>query len=335
MPDEPATTPASLVGLLAEDDRLRVVAALALGARKPGEVLVATGLTSRELAVALGRLVAGGLVATVDGELELRAELFTRAARAAVPEEPVEDHGMADPRAAAVLRTFVRAGQVPRLPTSAAKRRVVLEHIVTVFEPGVHYAEREVNAMLRAWHDDHATLRRYLVDEGLLARERGEYWRVGGWVDTTAAAEDVPTAARREQRLAAYALVEDGDAVLLCRLRSRVHNGRWTLPGGGVDFGERPADAVVREVYEETGLTVRVTGLLDVDSELMRFERDGEPVDSHPVRVLYRVEVTGGTLGVVEVGGSTEAVRWWPRGELAVDHVTPYAWSVVCRGTLA
>ena len=51
------------------------------------------------------------------------------------------------------------------------------------FEPGVRYPEREVDAVLRAWHDDHAALRRYLVDEALLARENGVYWRVGGPVD--------------------------------------------------------------------------------------------------------------------------------------------------------
>jgi hypothetical protein len=63
------------------------------------------------------------------------------------------------------------------------KRRVVLEHIVASFEPGVRYPEREVDAVLRAWHPDHASLRRYLVDEDLLARDAGEYWRTGGYVD--------------------------------------------------------------------------------------------------------------------------------------------------------
>jgi hypothetical protein len=57
---------------------------------------------------------------------------------------------------------------------------VVLEHIAALFEPGVRYPEREVDAILRAWHPDHAALRRYLVDEQLLARDAGEYWRIGG-----------------------------------------------------------------------------------------------------------------------------------------------------------
>jgi hypothetical protein len=54
---------------------------------------------------------------------------------------------------------------------------------VRVFEAGVRYPEREVNALLAVWHPDVAALRRYLVDEGLLTREAGVYWRSGGWVD--------------------------------------------------------------------------------------------------------------------------------------------------------
>jgi len=47
----------------------------------------------------------------------------------------------------------------------------------------VRYPEREVDAMLRAWHPDHAALRRHLVDEDLLARDAGMYWRIGGPTD--------------------------------------------------------------------------------------------------------------------------------------------------------
>src|SRR3954452_21778720 len=64
-----------------------------------------------------------------------------------------------------------------------SKRLVVLDHICRVFEIGVRYHERECNAYLRAFHPDTAALRRYLVDEGFLAREKNVYWRTGGSVD--------------------------------------------------------------------------------------------------------------------------------------------------------
>ena len=61
----------------------------------------------------------------------------------------------------------------------------MLEHIVACFEPGVRYPERAVDAILRAWYDDYVTLRRYLIDEDLMARENGLYWRAGGYVDVS------------------------------------------------------------------------------------------------------------------------------------------------------
>ena len=66
---------------------------------------------------------------------------------------------------------------------ASGKRRLVLERLAQDFEPGRHYSEREVNAVLRERHPGVAALRRYLVDEGFMDRIPGEYWRSGGLVD--------------------------------------------------------------------------------------------------------------------------------------------------------
>lgn len=174
---------AALVGLLAEPERLRVVAAIVLGAETPTAVAEVAGLDARDVVRSLQRLTSGGLVRVTDGRLRIDTNVFKEAARAATPVEEPEDHGVADPGAAAVLRTFLRNGRIVSMPAAMGKRRTVLEHVVLSFEPGVRYAEREVDAVLRAWYDDHAALRRYLVDEGLLGRGDGEYWRTGGTVE--------------------------------------------------------------------------------------------------------------------------------------------------------
>jgi hypothetical protein len=83
----------------------------------------------------------------------------------------------------AVLRTFVVGGQLSSMPRAGRKRRIVLEHLVVTFEPGVRYSEAEVNAVLRSFWPDVAALRRYLVDAQLLDRAAGTYWRIGGPVD--------------------------------------------------------------------------------------------------------------------------------------------------------
>ncbi|RKR86062.1 hypothetical protein BDK92_0283 [Micromonospora pisi] len=83
-----------------------------------------------------------------------------------------------------VLRAFLKDDRLVAIPTKAGKRRVLLEHIVTSFEPGVRLTEREVDAVLRAFYEpDWVSLRRYLISEGLMSRENGIYWRTGGPVD--------------------------------------------------------------------------------------------------------------------------------------------------------
>lgn len=172
-----------IVGLLADDARLAVVAALALGSTDLAGVAAATGLSQTDVALAARRLGRGGLVRRDGADLTLRRELFGLAARAAGQAAPSPEPLSTDPAVNAVLQAFVREGRLTSIPAHRTKRRVVLEHLVRVFEPGLRYPEREVNALLAVWHPDTAALRRYLVDEGLLSRDAGVYWRSGGPVD--------------------------------------------------------------------------------------------------------------------------------------------------------
>ncbi len=110
------------------------------------------------------------------------------------------------------------------------------------------------------------------------------------------------------RRVGAYAVCIDGGSVLLTRLWERARAaGRWTLPGGGMRFGEHPEETLRRELYEETGLIGEVQELLDVRSHVLT------PHGSHPglqvVQFLYRVEANG-VPRVVERGGSTVDAAW-------------------------
>jgi hypothetical protein len=173
----------TIVGLLADPARLKVVAALALGAGTIEEVADVAGLPLKDVALAARRLSRAGLVHRDGHALALHAERFGEAARSAAAMAPPEEPLSADPVEDAVLRTFLRQGRLVSIPAQLSKRRVVLEHLVRVFEPGIRYPEREVNALLAAWHPDVAALRRYLVDEALLTRDAGMYWRSGGRVE--------------------------------------------------------------------------------------------------------------------------------------------------------
>lgn len=88
-------------------------------------------------------------------------------------------------------------------------------------------------------------------------------------------------------------------------MRAPEHVGFWTLLGGGIDFGEDPSDAMVREVQEETGLHVRSRGIAGVDSLVV--PGGGSAIHSH--RIVYLTEVVGGALAA-EVNGSTDLCEW-------------------------
>jgi hypothetical protein len=89
---------------------------------------------------------------------------------------------IADQKLRRVLRSYLVHGRLPVFPRGGAKRSLLLGYLATAFEPGLRYTETEVNEIVGVWHPDVAALRRYLVDEGLLARQDGQYWRCGGWV---------------------------------------------------------------------------------------------------------------------------------------------------------
>ena len=79
-----------------------------------------------------------------------------------------------------VLDTFLHLGRLTRLPAQRSKQRIILERLAQEFEPGREYTEREVNRILVEFYDDVATLRRGLVEQGLLERAEGVYRRGGG-----------------------------------------------------------------------------------------------------------------------------------------------------------
>lgn len=81
------------------------------------------------------------------------------------------------------LRPFIRDGRISAIPAKRALRLLLLDLVAQAFEPGRRYSELAVNEILKALYDDHAALRRYLVDEDLLSRTPdGTYWRSGGTV---------------------------------------------------------------------------------------------------------------------------------------------------------
>jgi 8-oxo-dGTP diphosphatase len=128
--------------------------------------------------------------------------------------------------------------------------------------------------------------------------------------------------ANRVRRFGAYGLITDPEGrILLSQIAENYPGaGRWHLPGGGTDFGEQPPQALVREVYEETGQRVEVGELLDVTffHNPAALGPEGVPLDWFSVRAVYRAQVTSPTVvRVMEAtGGSTADARWFEPAEV-------------------
>jgi len=130
----------------------------------------------------------------------------------------------------------------------------------------------------------------------------------------------------RFQRVAVYALVRRGDDVLLTRISARgAHPGAWTLPGGGLDHGETPRDALAREVREECGVDCRVGDLLDVhDTHFQGTAPSGRFEDFHGVHLVFRGTVRDGVEPrVVETDGTTDDAAWVPVADIESGAVRP------------
>ena len=138
-----------------------------------------TGASRREIAEAIGSLRTVGLL---DAEGRLVVEALRSVARAmpSEGEQATEIAGLWTTSEIDMLARFFDGDRLRSIPSSATKRRLVLEFIAQRFEPGVRYHERDVNFSIQLIHPDYAAIRRYLIDEGFMDRADNAYWRIGG-----------------------------------------------------------------------------------------------------------------------------------------------------------
>lgn len=170
------------VKALSEADRLRIIGLLVKQGAGRSEIAAALGLPLSDTVRHLDHLVRGGVLRVTAGRYELDQEGLEKLARAQfertrpayVPSPNLEK------RTRQVLATYLNPdGSLRQIPQNGVKLRVLLSYLVGVFPVGVNYSEQEVNLILAHFHPDTSTLRRNLVDMGMLCRERdgSRYWR--------------------------------------------------------------------------------------------------------------------------------------------------------------
>ncbi len=182
-----AETPDEILRALADPERLAIAGTLARAERTSGELAAELGMPVSRVRKHLNRLTSTGVVRLGDDRRTYRLDPETlrwAAEQVGPPRDIGLTLGAANEDEETVLRTFFRNGRLTEIPSKESKRRIVLERIAIEFEAGVRYDEKEVNVIVGRFFNDYAAIRRYLVDEGFLDRDHGEYWRTGGRVET-------------------------------------------------------------------------------------------------------------------------------------------------------
>ena len=181
-----AETPDEILRALADPERLAIAGTLARAERTSAELAADLEMPVTRVRKHLNRLTSTGVVRLGDDRrtYHLDAETLRWAAEQVGPPRDIGlTLGAANEDEETVLRTFFRNGRLTEIPSKETKRRIVLERIAIEFEAGVRYDEKEVNVIVGRFFNDYAAIRRYLVDEGFLDRDHGEYWRTGGRVE--------------------------------------------------------------------------------------------------------------------------------------------------------
>lgn len=189
----------AIIKALADHSRLAIVNSLLERPHYVEELAQRHDLAPSTVSFHLRKLEKAGLVSGLKEQyyVVFRAndEMFATTLRELVSAHPVrkeQQEGRMEEYRRKVLASFFRNGRLEKLPAQHKKRLIVLEQFARRFEPGRRYGEQEVTGLIMPLFDDYCTIRRLLVDEGLIRREETWYWREGQPADS---ADIVPSSA--------------------------------------------------------------------------------------------------------------------------------------------
>ena len=173
----------SFVKAMASVERLRIIGVLTRGRATQAEIAEQLHLPVRDVYDNLAFLTHVGVIHETDGVYDLDEKAIEAFARGQFEgKRPTYEANEEEPEdVRKVLRSFLNAdGTLKQIPPQGNKLLIILNFIVDAFAVDANYTEKEVNTILRRFHVDTAALRRYLVDNGLMARESDgtRYWRV-------------------------------------------------------------------------------------------------------------------------------------------------------------
>ncbi|HVN15340.1 MAG TPA: DUF2087 domain-containing protein [Anaerolineales bacterium] len=181
MSDDPRLL--DFVKAMSDVDRLRIIGLLAQRAAPLAEIAAELGIHPKDAFGHISFMGQVGIIRKENESYELDENMLetlskTQFARERETYVPAPD---LDRRSRKVLASYLNSdGTVKQIPSQPAKLKIILQYLAEAFEPSVNYTEKEVNTILRRFHVDVSSLRRYLIDAELLKRESdgSRYWRI-------------------------------------------------------------------------------------------------------------------------------------------------------------
>lgn len=175
----------ALFKCLSDKSRLQILKSLALEDMYVERLAERLGITAATVSFHLKKLADAGAVTSYKSQYytmySLKKEAFQTNILTILQQQSDETEAQAQRDAQyrqKVIDAFFEYGKLKAIPAQRKKERIVLEVIVQVFEFDRIYSEREVNILIADFHDDFCTIRRDMIAEQLLARDRNGYWRV-------------------------------------------------------------------------------------------------------------------------------------------------------------
>lgn len=175
----------NFVKAMSDADRLRIIGVLAQQRANRSEIAGRLNMPLHDVVDHLAFLEHVGVIRLINNLYELNIDQLEDLACSQFRTEKqvyIPAPGLDEKSRKVLVSCLNPDGSIKNLPPQAGKLKAILNYLVQAFTPGVNYTEKEVNAIIRRFHEDVSGLRRDLVDAGLMARERdgSRYWRVQG-----------------------------------------------------------------------------------------------------------------------------------------------------------
>lgn len=131
----------------------------------------------------------------------------------------------------------------------------------------------------------------------------------------------------QHKHIGVYAFIVRDDSVLLIKKARGPYTGKLDLPGGSLEFGEKPLEGLVRELKEETGLSIKNQKLLDFLSHTVIYQNNNEDVEMYHLGIIYQVEINDdeGVLKSTSDGEDSNGAIWVKISEINHENLSPFA----------